>query len=81
MKMIEVKAGEFKAVVRPFRELPATKTLQLMSLTTTMQQILAAIELMRDEISVELWPAFDQLNQSEIADLLNQWMEAGSNES
>ena len=81
MKMIEVKAGEFKAVVRPFRELPATKTLQLMSLTTTMQQILAAIELMRDEISVELWPDFDQLNQSEIADLLNQWMEAGSNES
>lgn len=81
MKMIEVKAGEFKAVVRPFKALPATKTLQLMSLTTTMQQILAAIELMRDEIAVELWPAFDQLNQSEIADLLNQWMEAGSDES
>lgn len=81
MKMIEVKAGEFKAVVRPFKELPATKTLQLMSLTTTMQKILAAIELMRDEIAVELWPAFDELNQSEISDLLNQWMQVSSDES
>ena len=81
MKMIEVKAGEFKAVVRPFRELPATKTLQLMSLTTTMEQVLAAMQLMRDEIAVELWPAFDELNQSEIADLLAQWTQVSSDES
>ncbi len=81
MKMIEVKAGEFKAVVRPFRELPAMRTLKLMTLTTTMEQILAAIELMRDEIAVELWPAFDSLNQQEISDLLNQWMAGENNES
>jgi hypothetical protein len=81
MKMIEVKAGEFKAVVRPFRELPAMRTLKLMTLTTAMEQILAAIELLRDEIAVELWPAFDSLNQQEISDLLNQWMSGENNES
>jgi hypothetical protein len=81
MKMIEVKAGEFKAVVRPFRELPAIRTLKLLTLTTTMDKVLAAIELMRDEIAVELWPAFDSLNQQEISDLLNQWMSGENNES
>jgi hypothetical protein len=81
MKMIEVKAGEFKAMVTPFRALPAVKTLKLMTLTSTMEQILAAIELMRDEIAVELWPSFDQLNQSEISDLLNQWMSGENDES
>jgi hypothetical protein len=81
MKMIEVKAGEFKAVVRPFRELPAIRTLKLLTLTTTMDKVLAAIELMRDEIAVELWPAFDSLNQQEISNLLNQWMAGDNDES
>jgi hypothetical protein len=81
MKMIEVKAGEFKAVVRPFRELPAIRTLKLLGLTTTMDKVLAAIELMRDEIAVELWPAFDSLNQQEISNLLNQWMAGDNDES
>jgi hypothetical protein len=81
MKMMEVKTGDFAAVVKPFRELPAIKTLMLLNKDTTMEKIFAAIELMRDEIAVELWPAFDQLNQSEISDLLNQWMVGDEDES
>lgn len=75
MEMMEVKVGDFKAMITPFNKLPFTKVLPIYQMPNGLAMFTAGVELMRDEIAVELRPAFDALSADETVAVINQWLQ------
>ena len=76
-EFVELTAGEFKAVVVPFRFMPVQTILPILSEPDSMQQFAKTIELLRDQVAVDVRSSFDLLPMDQMILLVSAWVASG----